>query len=908
MNSFKLSSFPHLLQSALPIDDILPELLKSVTAKPNVVLHAPPGAGKSTRVPLALLDIISPDAGRIIMLEPRRLAAVSVARRMAACLGEEVGQTVGYAIRFDNRISASTRIEVITEGILTRRIQNDPLLDGVAMVIFDEFHERSIHADLGLALCRSIQQQVRPDLKILVMSATLDILPLAELLDNAPVISSAGRSFPVEEIYIDEKGGGKLPQRMSAAIIMALRESLGDVLAFLPGSGEIRSCAALLLDAGVQKSAIAVHQLYGDLPFAEQQRAIQPGAERKIVLATSIAETSLTIEGVRVVIDSGMSRRIRFDPSSGMNRLVTVRESRASAEQRKGRGGRLAAGVCYRLYSRHTFHAMTPHTPPEILEADLSPLLLELAAWGATDPAELEWLDPPPVPAVSVARKLLAELDAFDGSGRITPLGVEMSRLPLHPRLGRLLLRSIELGAPSAGCDIAALLAERDIFRSTRGDNALLASHSDISDRLEALRNWRANGRRDERLDIAAVKNVERVAGQLLRLVKIPATPKQGIHDLITYNHPLEKLSSPNVLIGDPDFKDLKDWIPDNYLGNDWSDRPSGELKRTSIHDDSVITSLLLAAYPDRLARRRASGGEVYLLANGRGARLSPRSAVRNAGFIIAVSLDGGTLAEALIHQAAEISEDIIRKERSRHITTDSCVTWDDREGRVTAVKRESLGAIQLSVESFVPTDDLAIPVVLEAVRGSGLKLLNLDEQFIQTQGRMALVNAAFPDSGWPDFSNGALLERLAEWLAPNLSGVQSARKLAQLDVAALLKQQLDYRQQRGFDRIVPTHLVVPSGSKIRVDYSEEVPVLAVKLQELFGHSEGPTVCEGRVALLLHLLSPAGRPIQVTRDLKGFWNGAYHQVKKELKGRYPKHPWPDDPWSAPPTRRLKPRS
>lgn len=853
MNSVSFSASPHLLQPPLPIDDILPELLETTAVSSNVILHAPPGAGKSTRVPLVLLDIILPEAGRIIMLEPRRLAAVSVSRRMASCLGEDVGQTIGYAIRFDSRLSVSTRIEVVTEGILTRRIQNDPLLDGVAMVIFDEFHERSIHADLGLALCRSVQQQVRPDLKILVMSATLDILPLAGLLDNAPVISSAGRSFPVEEIYIDEKGG-KLPQRMSAAIMRAIRESTGDILAFLPSSGEIRSCAALLLEAGVEKVGIAVHQLYGDLPFTEQQQAIQPGAGRKIVLATSIAETSLTIEGVRVVIDSGMSRRMRFDPSSGMNRLVTVRESRASAEQRTGRGGRLAAGVCYRLFSRHTFHAMTPHTPPEILEADLSPLLLELAAWGATDPAELEWLDPPPAPAVSVARKLLAELDAFDDSGRITSLGMEMTRLPLHPRLGRLLLRSIELGCPATGCDLAALISERNIFRSARGDNTLLASHSDISDWLEAFCNWRADGRRDERLDLAAVKNVERVAGQLSRLVKIPAAPKQAIHD------------------------------------------------------DSLVTRLLLAAYPDRLARRRAAGGDIYLLANGRGARLSPRSAVSNSEFIIAVSLDAGTLAEAFIHQAAEISEDIIRMERARHIAADSCVTWDDREGRVTAVRCESLGSIQLFLESFAPTDEQAVPVVLEAVRRSRLALLSLDEQFMQLQGRMALVNAAFPDSGGPDFSDKALLERVAEWLTPHLRGVQSARKLAQLDVAALLKQQLDYRRQRDLDRIAPTHITVPSGSKIRVDYSGAAPVLAVKLQELFGLADGPTVCEGRVALLLHLLSPAGRPIQVTRDLKGFWNGAYHQVKKELKGRYPKHPWPDDPWSAQPTRRVKPRS
>lgn len=837
----------------LPIDEILPALLESFRIHPNLILHAPPGAGKSTRVPLALLNFVPAEAGRILMLEPRRLAAVSAARWMARSLGEESGNTVGYSIRFDSRVSASTRIEVVTEGILTRRIQNDPLLEGVAMVIFDEFHERSIHADLGLALCRDIQKLVRPDLKLLVMSATLDTEALAGMLDNAPVISSSGRSFPVNEIYLDDHGPGKLQQRMTAAIIRALNESDGDILAFLPGSGEIRRCAGLLEDAGITAKDIAVHQLYGDLPFDDQQRAIAPGVRRKVVLATSIAETSLTIAGVQVVIDCGMSRRVRFDPSNGMNRLVTVRESRASAEQRKGRAGRLGPGVCYRLFSWHTLSAMTPHAPPEILETDLSPLMLELASWGTADHTKLDWLDAPPEAAVTAARRLLVELDCLDGSGQVTSLGREVLRLPLHPRLGRLLLRSIELGCHNIGCDLAALLSERDIFRSAKGEFSSLVSHSDVSDRLEALQNWRSKGCKDDRLDMAALKNVERVVSQLHRFVK----------------------SSPNF--------------------------------SESGCDDSRISRLLLAAYPDRLARRRVSGVFSYLLANGRGASLSPRSMVRNAEYIIAVSLDGGSQAEAVIHLAASISEDIIRAERSSHLVSESSVFWNDREARLIAVSRECLGAIQLSSEPLMPTDEMSVPVVLDAVRASGLKLLKLDDQFTQFQGRMTLLRSAFPGGGWPDISNEGLLETLEDWLAPNIMGIRSAVKLAQLDVAAILKQMLDYRQQREFDQIVPTHLTVPSGSRIRLDYSGKVPVLAVKLQELFGLAEGPTVCQGRVAVLLHLLSPAGRPIQVTGDLKGFWDGSYHQVKKEMKGRYPKHPWPDDPWSAPPTRRAKPK-
>jgi len=836
----------------LPIDDILPVLLVSVSIHQNIILHAPPGAGKTTRVPLALLDSIPAEAGRIIMLEPRRIAAVSAARWMASCLCEEVGQTVGYSIRFDSCMSKTTRIEVVTEGILTRRIQSDPELAGVALIIFDEFHERSIHADLGLALCREVQQ-LRADLKIMVMSATLDLQPLSRLLDNAPVISSEGRMFAVEMKYLDDKGPARLSQRMTAAVMLALNETEGDILAFLPGSGEIRACAAQLAESGAAQRNVVVCQLYGDLPITEQQKVIQAGPYRKIVLATSIAETSLTIEGVRTVIDCGVSRRLQYDPGNGLNRLVTVRESRASAEQRAGRAGRTAPGVCYRLYSQHTLHAMAPHSPPEICVTDLSQLLLELAAWGVTDPFQLGWLDAPPAAALESARCLLVELDLFDDAGWITNLGREVVRMPLHPRLGRLLLRSRELCCPGLGCQVAALLSERDLFRSHAGSSLPLISSSDIADRLEALKSWRSSGRNDRNMDLSAVKNVERVARQLRRFLELP------------------------------------------------------EAEEDYVCDDDRISRLLLAAYPDRLARRRASGGGGYLLASGRGARISERSAVRAADYIVALALDAGNQAEAIIHLAAEIPESVIREERSVHIRCDTLVSWDDREERVIARKMELLGSIQLATETVVPTAAQAVPAVIGALRASGLTLLPMNEAVRQLQGRLLLLRSAFPERDWPDVSDEVLCDTLEEWLAPHLEGINSAKRAVQLDIADILRQRLDYRQQRELDELAPTHLSVPSGSRIRIDYSGEIPVLAVKLQELFGLAVGPTVCGGRIPVLLHLLSPAGRPIQVTRDLRGFWDGSYQQVKKELKGRYPKHPWPDDPWSAVPTRRLKPR-
>jgi ATP-dependent helicase HrpB len=839
---------------ALPIDEILPELLQSIRTHPNCILHAPPGAGKTTRVPLALLDIIPAETGKIIMLEPRRLAAVSAACWMARSRDEEVGQTVGFTIRFDSCSSQSTRVEVVTEGILTRRIQNDPLLEGVAMVIFDEFHERSIHADLGLALCLDVQRQVRPDLKLLVMSATLDCEPLSRLLGEAPVLSSAGRSFPVREIYLEDQPHGPLLPRMVAATLRALAETEGDVLVFLPGAGEIRSCAARLYDAGLGQRGISIHPLYGDLPFEQQQAAIQPGRQRKLVLATSIAETSLTIEGVRTVVDCGLSRRMRHDQGSGMNRLVTVRESKSSAEQRKGRAGRLAPGTCYRLFSRYTWQAMTPYTPPEILESDLSPLLLELAAWGVGDPSALSWLDPPPAASLSTARQLLAELSAVDDAGRITPLGSAMARLPLHPRLARLLLRARDLGCPDTGCDLAALLSERDIIRRSGGNSTTGRKIATVGERYDVFREWRRSGRVDESVDSSALTSVERVAGQLRRLMGV--SPKKTSDR------------------GDPDN----------------------------------VCRLLLAAYPDRVARLRDGGEGRYLLANGRGAGLVSAAGITPIPLLVAISVDGGDQGEWLIHIAEALSEELLRGEMRQRIETRDQVDWDLREGRIVAVRGEFIGAVCLSSRVVSPGPEALMPAVIGAVRTSGLDLLSRNEAFLQLQSRIGLLRQAFPGDDWPDLSDAALLESLENWLAPALPGVRNAQQLGAVNCAAALLARLDYRQRQALDELAPTHLAVPSGSRIRLDYCHgELPVLAVKLQELFGLAETPTVAKGRLAVLLHLLSPAGRPLQVTGDLKGFWDGSYHQVKKEMKGRYPRHPWPDDPWNAAPTRKVKPR-
>jgi ATP-dependent helicase HrpB len=847
-----------------PIDHILPELKEAVRARPAVVLQAPPGSGKTTRVPLALLEVIPPAQGRIIMLEPRRIAAVAAARWMAQLLQESVGQTVGYAIRFDRRISKDTHIEVVTEGILTRRLLDDPALDGVAMIIFDEFHERSLQADLALALSLDIQRGLREDLKLLVMSATIEAAPIAALLGNAPVISAKVESFPVAERYLPDNGwirerGEPLEDRIIGAVRTALRETTGDILVFLPGAGEIRRAAAGIQEAIKRwEDPVSLHPLYGDLPFAEQERAILPGWQRKIVLATNIAETSLTIEGIRVVIDGGQARRLQYDHATGMNRLVTVTTSQASATQRQGRAGRLGPGICYRLYSRYTYQSMILFTPPEILTSDLSSLVLELAAWGVTDPLDLAWLDPPPKAAWEGARQLLMDLDALDQSGTVTPIGRAMVSLPLHPRLGRLLLRAAESGRLHLGADLAALLSERDIMRRNHMDDGDLQKGADISERLDMLRRWRKEKQAPAGTDPWTLQTVERAAQQLRSLVE------KAVRSAVRKS------------------------------------------------EDAVISSLLLRAYPDRIAKRRDEGGDRYLLAQGRGVRLPRGSGLAVSPFLVAVHLDGGEKAEGTIHMAEPVSEEIIRREMSAHIETQRQVEWDKQEGRILSFLVERLGALSLSAKPFPAPDEEAIPILCEAIR-SGAAILNFDREAKQFQGRIALLRRAFPaenwpEENWPDLSEAALLSSPEGWLAPWLTGFRTGEQLAGLALLPALKALLSREQRKRLDERAPTSLVVPSGRSVLLDYTAgELPVLAVKLQELFGLAATPAIAGGRVAVLIHLLSPAGRPVQITRDLKGFWESGYPQVKKELQGRYPKHPWPDNPWNAVPTHRTQRR-
>jgi len=839
----------------LPIDPLLPRIKAAFRDHWAVVPQAPPGSGKTTRVPLALLDAVSPQQGRIILLEPRRLAAVSACRWMARTLGEEVGQTVGYSIRFDSRTSARTRIEVVTEGILTRRILADPALEGTAMVIFDEFHERSLQTDLALTLCLDIRSGLREDLKLLVMSATLDVGPVAALLGHAPVISAERRVFPVEERYGEDDRTSLLESRMTAAVRRALGEKAGDILAFLPGAGEIRRTAERLAGTlGDGKNDATIHPLYGDLPFAQQEQAILPARDgrRKIVLATNIAETSLTIEGVRVVIDGGFTRALRYDPATGMNRLVTVPVSRAAALQRKGRAGRLGPGVCYRLYSPHAFASLIPHAPPEILVSDLASLVLELACWGVRDPKMLSWLDPPPEAAWQAARALLLTLGALDRNGQATPAGRAMVRLPLHPRLGRLLLRAEELGSVAVGADLAALLSERDIFRRTDFEAAGPQEKPDISDRLDRISAWRQSGRASKEVDPGALQAIDRVSRQLMHLM--------------------------------------------------------GKRRRSSPEDRAAsIPRLLLSAYPDRIAKKRDDGMNRFLLRGGRGVSIPQGGTLAGNLYIIAVHVDAGKKAEGVVHVAEPVSEALIRREMVDRIDVQRRVEWDRREGRIVSFREERLGSILLSATPVTPEDRETPPMLCGLIR-NGIVKLSFDKEARQLQGRIALMKRAFPEEAWPDLSEPALLESPETWLQPFLAGIRTQAELLNLDISAALQARLTWSQRTLLDERAPAALAVPSGHRIALDYDAgEIPVLAVKLQEMFGLADTPTIAGGRIKVLLHLLSPARRPLQITQDLKGFWDGSYHLVKKELKGRYPKHPWPDDPWNAVPTRRPKNR-
>jgi len=836
--------------SALPIEPALPAIRTALRDSAALVLQAPPGAGKTTRVPLALLD--EPWlAGRcILLLEPRRLAARAAAARMASLLGEPVGRTVGYRIRFESQISPQTRIEVLTEGILTRRLQRDPALDGVGLVILDEFHERGLHADLALALCLDSQRGLRPDLRLLVMSATLDGAAVARLLGDAPIVTSESRAHSVTRHYLPRDPDGLDFNIVVRAVLAALAQHLGDLLVFLPGGGEIRQVLRRL-EAEPACAGLALVPLYGDLPGDTQQRAIQPdpGGRRKVVLATPIAETSLTIEGVSVVVDAGWTRVPRFDPRSGLTRLDTVRVSADAADQRAGRAGRLGPGACYRLWSEATQARLHPRRVPEILEADLAPLALELARWGLTDANALAWLDLPPPGALAQARALLADLEALDEQGRITPIGQDLAELPAHPRLAHLLRRGAALGWGGLATDLAALLEERDLLR---GEHPF---GGDVAIRLEALHAFRRDGRDGARrwgADPAACARMEQTARRWRDLLKIAAPPEPA--------------------------------------------------------PESTTVGLLLAlAYPDRVARRRGGGADRYQLANGRGARLLTGDPLINRDWLVAAQLDAGA-SEGRIWLAAPVDPADLAIHLAARVRTVAEVNWDERQAAVVARRERRLGVLTLSGGPMTDVDPDALrQAMLAGVRQMGLDSLPWTRELHDWQARVLSLRHWFPDQGWPDVSDAWLMDHLDDWLAPWLDGLTRREHLLRLNLAAALHSLLDGRLRARLNEMAPTHLQAPSGSRLRLHYTpDQPPVLAVKLQELFGLADTPRIADGRIPVTLHLLSPAQRPIQVTQDLRGFWERTYAEVRKELKGRYPKHPWPDDPWTATPTRRVRP--
>jgi ATP-dependent helicase HrpB len=838
----------------LPITPLLPAIQTHLRDHRALVLQAPPGAGKTTLVPLALLTEPWLADQTILLLEPRRLAAKAAAARMAERHGEAVGGTVGYRTRFDSRVSSRTRIEVLTEGILTRRLQRDPGLAGVGLVIFDEAHERNLPTDLGLALCLDCQQGLRDDLRLLIMSATLDGAAFARLLTDAGVLSSAGRSYPVAVHYLPQDPVGPLPATVARAVLHALAACEGDLLVFLPGGGEIRHTRDRL---AVEPACaeVQLQPLYGDLPYADQQRALQPDPQgrRKVVLATPIAETSLTIEGVCGVVDAGWARVPRFEPRSGLTRLETVRISADAADQRAGRAGRLGPGVCWRLWSEATQRRLRPQRVPEILEADLVPLALELAQWGVREAAELRWLDPPPAGALAQARELLIALEALDGEGRITAAGRQLAALPVHPRLANMLRHGAALGLADLAVDLAALLEERDLLR---GDGR--TGGCDINRRLAALQAFRRDGRDGAHrhgADAAACARVE----QAVRQWRGRLDPRQ---------------------------------------------RPTGV---ANDGDPAQATGLLLAlAYPDRIAQRRADSPHRYRLANGRGAQLREDDPLVGQDWLAVADLDASG-SEGRIYLAAAVAPTDLETPLAKRVTEVAEVVWDSRQQAVVAVRERRLGSLVLTRRVLDrPDPALRRQAMLEGIRQLGLDCLPWTPDSRDWQARVLCLRAWLPEEGWPDLSDQALAATLADWLGPYLDGINRREHLARLPLGQILRDRLDWAQSPRLEQAAPSHLTVPSGSRLRLRYTPgESPVLAVKLQELFGLADTPRIADGRVAVTLHLLSPAQRPIQVTQDLRSFWERTYAVVKKELKGRYPKHPWPDDPWSATPTRRTR---
>ncbi len=822
---------------------MLPALRAALAGGVSAVLVAPPGAGKTTLVPLALVDEPWLSGRKILVLEPRRLATRAAAERMAELLGEPgAGGTVGYRMRLETRVGPGTRVEVVTEGILTRMLQSDPSLEGVGLVVFDEFHERSLHADLGLALALHGRRVLRPELRILVMSATLAAEPVAELLGGARLIRSEGRAFPVETRWLERPAEGWIEPHAARAVREALADEEGDVLVFLPGAAEIRRTGEMLRDTGLPAS-VDVHELFGMLPRDAQDRALRPAppGRRKAVLASAIAETSLTIEGVRVVVDAGLMRVPRFDPGTGMTRLETMRVTRDAADQRRGRAGRTAPGVCLRLWTRHEDRGLVPARAPEIREADLVALVLELAVWGA-DPGELRWLDPPPDAATAQARELLAELDAIDAAGAPTTHGREMAALGLHPRLAHMILRGVTLGVGGMACDLAALLEERDFVRADG------PTPTDLRLRMELLSGGGAGLGRPDR---AALARLRRHAETLLR--------RTGVEG----------------------------------AGGG--------------RDTAFIGLLTALAYPDRVGRLRPGTRGRFLLRNGKGVALDPADPLAGEEWIAVADLDARG-PEGRVYRAAPITAEEVEEAFADQIVQEDEVVWDEAMARVAARRVRRLGVVTLSEGSLRSPDPAAVARALcTGARLTGLQVLPWTKETHQLRDRLEFLHHLDPGS-WPSTSDDTLLAELETWLAPFLGGMRALADLGRIDLGEALLARVGWERRSEVDRLAPSHLEVPSGSRIALDYADpEAPALAVKLQEVFGMTETPRVGGGRVPLTVRLLSPAHRPVQVTRDLASFWRDAYFEVRKDLRARYPKHPWPEDPLAAEPTRRTKRR-
>lgn len=835
----------------LPIKAMIPEIRQLFRDQDAGILIAEPGAGKTTVVPLAMLEEPWLDGKKIIMLEPRRLAARSAASRMAASLGEKAGETIGYRVRMDTRVSPATRIEVVTEGVLTRMLQQDQGLEDTAMIIFDEFHERHLHGDLGLALALESREMLRPDLKLLVMSATLDAAPVSALLgENTRVVNCAGRTFPVETRYVPKPAAAELESWTARTIIRALDEEQGDILVFLPGAREIHRTERELMQS-ILPEKVNIHTLYGSMPAEKQDEAIRPaaGGWRKVVLSTSIAESSLTLPGVKVVVDAGLSRASSFSPRTGMSRLVTLPVSKASADQRRGRAGRLAPGVCYRLWSEEAHGALPETARPEITSADLAPLALELAAWGVQSPAELRWLDIPPDAAYAQAQALLRQLGGLDDTGRITPFGRRMNTFGVHPRLASMLLRAAELGLASFASTLAALLQEPAGLRGSSAGAG--GAGTDLRPRVDAL--------------LAAASS---------------ARPPAAGADGAAVRRMLQESRQLRSALGSP--------APD------------------PVQPDEDSCGMLLAfAYPDRIGQRREDGR--YLLSSGRGVRLAAAESLSRSAYLVAAEADDQG-ADARILLAAPLREETLLRAAQHLLHEEVQVAWDRTTKSVRAHKRQRIGALVLKESTIAqPPEDQVREALLSGIRMEGLDSLPWTKSSRQLADRMRFLHLHLPE--WPDLIEDHLTDELAERLEPYLTGMRSAADLKKLSMQDVLLGGISWTQRQQLDEEAPTHIQVPSGSRIPVDYSHpETPVLAVRLQEMFGQQETPRIGGGRVPVTLHLLSPAHRPVQVTRDLANFWRETYFEVKKDLKGRYPKHYWPDNPLEAAATNRAKPRN